>query len=279
MSNTTTLDTGTDHLLATIDDGVGVITMNRPDARNALSTPMLTALADTLAKFELDRAVKVIVLTGAGKGFCAGGDVKGFHEENQAADQDDAMTIDERIAAQRVIQHATSGKMYRMAKPVIAALPGAAAGAGMSLALAADFRVFADNAFITSAFGMISFGGDFGGTYFLSKLVPMNKAKQIYYFSQRHDAAECEKLGIADMVVPAAELQDTAMQFAKQLANGPTVAMRYFKENITRAYDGGKMEDCLDLEVTHHWHTGLTEDHKNAVEAFVEKRAPKFIGR
>ncbi len=274
-----TIDTGTDHLLAEVTDGVGIITLNRPDARNALSTEMIDALGMVLAKFELDRAVKAVVVTGAGKGFCAGGDVKGFHAENQGQASEDAPTMDERIAAQRVWQHATAGKMYRMAKPVIAALPGAAAGAGMSLALAADFRIFSENAFITSAFGMISFSGDFGGTYFLSKLVPMNVAKKIYYFSQRHDAKECEKLGIADMVVPAEELQATALFMAKQLANGPTVATRYFKENITRAYDAGKMEDCLDLEVTHHWHTGLTEDHKNAVAAFVEKRAPEFKGR
>jgi len=271
------IETGTSHLLAQVDDGVGVLTMNRPEARNALTNEMLEAMAMILAKWELDREIKVIVVTGSGNGFCAGGDVKGFHEANQHGGSE--VTMDEMIAAQRVMQHATSGKMYRMPKPVIAALPGAAAGAGMSIALAADFRIFADNAFITSAFGRISFGGDFGGTYFLSKLVPMPKAKEIYYFSGRHDANECLELGIASKVVAADDLMATTMLLAKQLAKGPTVAIRYFKENINRAYDGGKMEDCLDLEVTHHWHCGLTDDHKNAVAAFVEKREPVFEGR
>lgn len=280
MSERKNLDTGTEHLMAYLEDRVGVVVLNRPQARNALSREMLGALADKLAEFEVMREVGAVVITGAGKGFCAGGDVKGFHQSHgDHSEAESKPTLDEAIHRQRLNQQATTGKIYRMPKPVIAALPGAAAGAGMSIALAADFRIFAENAFISSAFGRVGFGGDYGGTYFLSKLVGMSKAKEIYYFSDRYDAEECRRLGIANWVVPADQLMQEAMKHATRLANGPTISLRYFKENINRAYDGGAMEDCLDLEVSHHLHCGLTEDHKEAVAAFVEKRDPVFRGR
>jgi 2-(1,2-epoxy-1,2-dihydrophenyl)acetyl-CoA isomerase len=166
-----------------------------------------------------------------------------------------------------------------MPKPTIAAIPGAAAGAGLSMALACDLRVMADTAFMTTAFAKVGFSGDYGGTYFLTQLVGAAKAREMYFLSDRVDAAEALRLGLANRVVPADALLTEAQALATRLAAGPRVAYRYMKENLNRAFSGGDMDDCLDLEATHHVHCGLTDDHKDAAKAFVEKRAPVFRGR
>ncbi len=271
------IETGTDDLLAREEDGVVVITLNRPQARNAMSGEMNAGLEQTLDYAERSPDVRVIVLTGAGGAFCAGGDVKGMAARE--AGEGPGPTLDERIHAQRLNQRNTAGRMYLMPKPVIASLPGPAAGAGMSLALSADLRIMADTAFITSAFARVGFSGDYGGTYFLSHLVGSGKAKEIYYLSDRVEATECLRLGIANQVVPAEELESATLALARRLAGGPPVAYRYMKENINRAAMGAEVLECLDLEATHHVHTGLTEDHKGAARAFVEKRSPVFTGR
>lgn len=273
----TDLDTGTEDVLAHEEDGVVVITLNRPQARNAMSGGMTAGLEQTLDYAERSADVRVIVLTGAGGAFCAGGDVKGMAARGSS--DGPGPTLDERIHNQRLNQRNTAGRIYLMPKPVIASLPGPAAGAGMSLALSADLRIMADSAFITSAFARVGFSGDYGGTYFLSHLVGSGKAKEIYYLSDRLDAEECLRLGIANQVVPAAELESATLALARRLAEGPPVAYRYMKENINRAAMGAEVLECLDLEATHHVHTGLTEDHRDAARAFVEKRSPVFNGR
>lgn len=272
----TQVNTGTEDLLAEINEGVGLITLNRPEARNAMSGAMNTALAATLADFELNPAVKVIVLTGAGKGFCAGGDVKGMAASGDGTVGDN--TIDGAIHRQRVMQRATSGKLFKMPKPTIAALPGAAAGAGLSLALACDMRVMASSAILTTAFARVGFSGDYGGTYFMTQLVGSAKARELYYLSDRVSADEALQLGLANWVVEPEALMDKTMEIARRLASGPTVAYRYMKENLNRAM-AGEVDDCLDLEATHHVHCGQTEDHREAAKAFVDKREPVFNGR
>ncbi len=254
-----------------------VITLNRPQARNAMSGEMVAGLDRTLDYAERTADVRVIVVTGAGGAFCAGGDVKGMAARGEGSGP--GPTLDERIHAQRLDQRNTAGRMYLMPKPVIASIPGPAAGAGLSLALSADLRVMADTAFITSAFAKVGFSGDYGGTFFLSHLVGAGKAKEIYYLSDRVDAEECQRLGIANQVVPVAELESATMALARRLADGPPVAYRYMKENFNRAAMGAEVLECLDLEATHHVHAGLTEDHRDAARAFVEKRAPVFKGR
>ncbi len=270
------IDTGTEDILAHEEDGVVVITLNRPEARNAMSGEMNAGLEQTLDYAERSADVRAIVITGSGGAFCAGGDVKGMAAGGGGGR---GPTLDERIHAQRLNQRHTAGRMYLMPKPVIASLPGPAAGAGMSLALSADLRIMADTAFITSAFAKVGFSGDYGGTFFLSHLVGSGKAKEIYFLSDRVDAAECLRLGIANQVVPAAELEEATMALARRLVAGPPVAYRYMKENFNRAAMGADVLECLDLEATHHVHTGLTEDHRDAARAFVEKRAPVFNGR
>ena len=274
-----TLDTGTADLLAVLDAGVLTLTMNRPEARNAMSAGMNLALQQQLAAAELNPAVKCVVLTGAGKGFCAGGDVKGMAaREGGAVGPVAAMSIDEAIARQRLNQRATAGKLFKMAKPTIAALPGAAAGAGLALALACDLRLMASTAIMTTAFARVGFSGDYGGTYFMTQLVGSAKARELYFLSDRVSADEALRLGLSNWVCPPDELAAKTREIALRLANGPTVAYRYMKENLNRAM-AGEVDDCLDLEATHHIHCGQTEDHRAATQAFVDKREPVFHGR
>jgi len=270
------IDTGTNDLLAEVIDGVALITLNRPEARNAMSGPMNQALQKTLADAEVDPDIKCIVLTGAGKGFCAGGDVKGMAASGDGTVG--ANTIDGAIHEQRIHQRGTAGKLFKMPKPTIAALPGAAAGAGLSLALACDMRIMASNAIMTTAFARVGFSGDYGGTYFMTQLVGSAKARQLYYLSERVSAEEALSLGLTNWVCEAEELREKAMEIASRLANGPTVAYRYMKENLNRAL-AGEVDDCLDLEATHHVHCGQTQDHREATKAFVEKREPTFVGK
>jgi 2-(1,2-epoxy-1,2-dihydrophenyl)acetyl-CoA isomerase len=272
----TVIDTGTTDLLASLDEGVLTLTLNRPEARNAMSGAMTSALAQQLASAELDPKVKCVVLTGAGRGFCAGGDVKGMAARGDGTVGDN--TIDGAIHRQRINQRATAGKLFKMPKPTIASLPGAAAGAGLSLALACDLRIMASDAIMTTAFAKVGFSGDYGGTYFLTQLVGSAKARELYYLSGRVSADEALRLGLTNWVVPAEDLAARTREIALDLANGPTVAFRYMKENLNRAMSG-EVDDCLDLEATHHVHCGQTADHREAAKAFVEKRQPVFAGR
>lgn len=275
-SPTNALATGTSDLVATLDDGILTLTLNRPQARNAMSRAMNEALQQQLAQAELDPAVKCIVLTGAGNAFCAGGDVKGM-----AAARDGtvgAMTIDQAIHRQRLNQRGTAGRLFQMPKPTLASLPGAAAGAGLSLALACDLRVMASTAFLTTAFARVGFSGDYGGSYFLTQLVGSAKARELYFLSERVSADEALRLGLANWVCEGQALAARTREIALRLAQGPTVAYRYMKENLNRAL-AGALDECLDLEATHHIHCGQTEDHREAARAFVEKREPVFQGR
>ena len=272
------LDLGTDDCLAYIEDSIEVITLNRPEARNAMSGGMTQGLAKALEHAETSPEVRAVVVTGAGGAFCAGGDVKGMAAASSGGNERPA-TIDERIAGQRSNQRATAGRMHMMPKPVVASIPGPAAGAGLGLALAADMRIMADTAFITSAFAKVGFSGDYGGAYFLSKLVGQGKAREIYYLSDRVTSEECLALGIANQVVPAAELEAASIELAKRLASGPPIAFRYMKENFNRVSQGAGLYEFMDVEVSHHTHTGQSDDHKNAARAFVEKTQPVFEGK
>ena len=270
------IDTGTDHLIFEKENGVAVLTMNRPEARNAMSGEMNEAMRNVLSTVELDPAIRCVVLTGAGKGFCAGGDVKGMASSGDGTVGDN--TIDAAIHRQRVHQRATAGKLFKMPKPTIAALPGAAAGAGLLYALACDLRVMANNAIMTTAFAKVGFSGDYGGSYFMTQLIGSAKARELYFLSDRVSAEEALNLGLTNWVCEPDELMNKTMEIANKLANGPSVAYRYMKENLNRAMNG-EVDDCLDLEATHHIHCGQTEDHRNATKAFVEKKEPIFKGK
>ncbi len=271
----TQLDTGTEDLLADVQDGVAVLTMNRPDRRNAMSDAMMTAMERVLREVEVDDAVGCVVLTGAGGAFCAGGDVKAMAERPTGAP---VQTVDAAIHHQRLRHRATSGRLWQMPKPTIAAIGGPAAGAGLSLALACDLRYAVEGAVFTTAFARVAFSGDYGGTWFLTRLVGSAKAKELYYFSERLTASEAERLGIVNAVFPAGEFDLEVRQRARRLADGPRLAYRYMKENLNRAVSG-ELGESMDIEATHHIHTGLTQDHREAAKAFVDRREPKFTGR
>ena len=279
MSDRRTLDTGTEDLLAHVEDRVAVLTMNRPARRNALSGAMLSALEIVLAEVELATDVGCVVLTGAGGAFCSGGDVKGMAGGGGERGDEQRPSTDEAIHRQRLSQRGTAGRLYSMPKPTIAALPGAAAGAGLSLALACDLRIASENAILTTAFAKVGFSGDYGGTYFMTKLVGAAKARELYMLSEKIDAIEAERLGLINRVVQEDALEKETLALAHELAHGPSVAYRYIKENINRALEGAQLGECLDLEATHHVHASFTQDHRNAVKAFVEKRKPVFEGR
>lgn len=274
------IDTGTDHLLGRVEDGVAVLTFNRPERRNALSGPMLSAFATQLARLEVDDDVRCIVITGAGGGFCAGGDVKGMAGDDGGSGETSrrGASYDAVVHQQRINQRETSGRLWSMPKPTIAMLPGAAAGAGFSIALACDLRYAATNAILTTAFARVAFAGDYGGTWFLTRLVGAAKARELYYFSERLSADEAARLGIVNEVFPAEELEEAVMERARRLAAGPAIAFRYMKENLNRAVHG-ELTECLDMEAAHHIHTGTTADHREAARAFVERREPVFENR
>ena len=271
-----TIETGSEHLTAEVADGVAVITMNRPERRNAMTGDMLSGLASALADVEVADDVRCVVLTGAGGAFCAGGDVKGFAEGDGAGGG--SSTWDAGVHEQRLNHKRTSGVLYNMPKPTVAALPGPAAGAGLSLALACDLRIAVDTAILTTAFARVGLAGDYGGTWFLTQLVGPSKAKELYFLPERMDMATAVDLGIVNQVVSAEEYDDAWRGLAARLAAGPPIAYRYMKENINRSVTG-ELDTLLELESTHHRHTGTTADHKEASKAFVEKREPVFEGR
>jgi 2-(1,2-epoxy-1,2-dihydrophenyl)acetyl-CoA isomerase len=277
MAETRSIETGTEHLLARVEDGVATLTFNRPERRNALSAAMFVGLERALLEAASADDIRCVVLTGAGGAFCAGGDVKGM-AESQGSEGGGGGGVDAAVQRQRRWHRATSARLYELPKPVVASLPGAAAGAGLALALACDLRIASESAVLLTAFANVGFSGDFGGTFFLTQLVGSAKARELYYLSERIDAREAERIGLVNRVVPAEKLEAETRELAARLAHGPSVAYGYMKENLNRAV-GGELHECLDAEATHHVHTALTEDHRNAVKAFVEKRTPAFRGR
>ena len=263
----------TQDLLESVKDGVATLTLNRPDRLNAMSGPMLDALLDALPRLADDPAVGVVVLTGAGRGFCAGGDVKAMAEGRELGGD----TLEEKAQGLRSKMEVARW-LHEMPKPTIAMVRGAAAGAGLSLAMACDLRIASDNARFATAFARVGYSGDFGGSWFLTRLVGTAKARELYYTAEILDAQQALALGLVNRVVPDARLEEETLGLAGRLAHGPRVALRYMKRNMNAA-EAGTLKDSLDLEAWHHTRTGFTEDHKEAARAFVEKREPVFRGR
>lgn len=270
------MDTGTDQLLCAIDDGVATITLNRPDKRNALSDELTPALRQTLLDVEADPSVRVVLITGAGKAFCAGGDVGGMAGTSDAA-PGPRSSLEDGIRTLKHKQETLTLRLFELAKPTIAALPGPAAGAGMSIALACDLRIAAESAFITTAFANIGLSGDYGGSWLLTQLVGVAKAKELYFTSRRIYGEEGLALGIFNEIVPDEELSARARSLAQSIADGPPVALRYMKENLNRAV-GADLKTCLAMEADRLVRCARTEDHKEAVRAFLDKRKPNFRG-
>ena len=261
-------------LLTRLDaGGVLTLTMNQPEKRNALSPEMMTALLDALRGAASDAAVKVIVLTGAGDAFCAGGDVAAMAAGKLFAPSFEASVdiLRQKMEAPRLL--------HEMAKPTIARVRGAAAGAGLSLALACDLRIADDSAQFVTAFAKVGASGDYGGSWFLARLVGEAKAKELYFTSPRVGAQQALALGIVNRVVAAEALDAEVAALASQLAAGPSIALSYMKRNFNAVSEGLSLAHLLDMEAEHMVRSLQTADHREAAQAFVEKRAPRFTGQ
>ena len=263
-----------DDVFATVADGVLTITLNRPDRRNAMSDAMNVGLAGLLASGEADHSVGVIVLTGAGQAFCSGGDVQQFNDDG--GEGKGSTVVDDRLVAlQQQVQRDTVGRIYRMQKPVVASLSGAAAGAGLGLALAADIRIGSDRAVMATAFGAVGLSGDFGVAWLLQRLVGPARARQMLFLSTKLNARECLDAGLLNWLVGEDELVVRTREVAEDLAHGPRAAIASMKQNLIDAHELA-LEAAMDIEVVRHKETGLTEDHLGAIEAFVNKLKPVF---
>ena len=259
-----------DIVLQSLDSGLLTITMNRPDRRNALNVEMTTGLIDAARRAAEDHAVRAVLLKGAGGTFCVGGVVKSMAEGRAPQPYEARMaTLRSRMEVSRLL--------HEMPKPVVAQLDGAAAGAGLSIALSCDLRVAGESAKITTAFAKVGLSGDFGGTYFLTHLIGSAKARELYLTSPVLTAREAFALGMVTRVVPDAEIDAAAHELAMSLAQGPSVTLGYVKKNLNNA-EHLSLEACFDAEAMHHSRCGDTADHKEAAKAFVEKRKPSFAG-
>jgi len=264
-------ETGTGEVLCAVEERVALVTLNRPEARNALTAPMKRALARLLPELGADPDVGCVLLTGAGGAFCAGGDTK------QMARDGKPPSPEERKRFLR-FEHGIPAALHRLEKPTLAALPGPAAGAGFALALACDLRIAAASAFVTASYARLGLSGDYGCAWFLTRLVGPARAREILFLGERLDAAACERLGLVNRVVPDDALEAEALALARRLAAGPPVALRYMKDGLNRALTD-TLESCLDLEADRMVQSASTEDYVEAVRAFAEKRAPVFKGR
>src|SRR6059058_1378198 len=211
------IDTGTNELLCNVKDGVATITLNRPEARNAMSDKLTPALRQQIKQRGEDPEVGAIVITGAGTAFCSGGDVKGMGGRGPRGQ----MSFEERLADLRRRQAGLTGALVGLRKPTIAALPGAAAGAGLALALACDIRISAESAVMTTGYARIALTGDYGIAWLLTRLVGTSRARELMFLSERIDARRCETLGLVNRVVADAALRADAFALARTLAEGP----------------------------------------------------------
>jgi 2-(1,2-epoxy-1,2-dihydrophenyl)acetyl-CoA isomerase len=252
---------------------VATVTLNRPERLNALTRGMLSGLRTHLAAWAEDPAIGCVVLTGAGRAFCSGGDVRA-----QAAAAGKSEQSPEQRADQLRASMEASRLLHDMPKPTIAMVNGVAAGAGMSLALACDLRIAGESARMTTAFAKVGLSGDYGGTYFLTHLVGPSKARELYLTAEMLDAARLLALGLVTRVVPDSGLLAETLALAGSFASGPRVAYRYIKRNLKVAEEG-TLSDALDSEAYGMLRTRETADHAEAAQAFVEKRAPRFTGR
>ncbi len=270
-------DTGTQELLGEIRSGVATLMLNRPAKKNALSNQLTPALRASLLDLELRPDVRCIMLTGAGDAFCSGGDVSGMGGGSGSGDDRGKPTQADRVRSLQHGQNNLTLRMQQLDKPLVAALPGAAAGAGLSIALACDLRVASRSAFITTAFRNIGLSGDYGGSWNLTALVGVAKAKELYFLSERLSAEEAAALGIVNRVFDPETFRREAFEFARRIADGPTTAIRFMKRNINKAATSD-LAATLDQEAEYMIRAFQTEDAKEAIRAFMDKRQPSFKG-
>ncbi|MCP2202346.1 enoyl-CoA hydratase-related protein [Lentzea flava] len=258
-------------LLVDDADGVRTFTFNRPESFNAFTTSLKESFLDALRETSADASVRAVVITGAGRAFCAGQDLKEHIGLLQAGDPAPLNTVEKHY-------NPIVRELIGMPKPVIAAVNGSAAGAGASFAYAADLRIAGASAKFLMAFANVGLTADSGASYTLPRLIGHGRAMEMMMLAQPVGAEEALRIGMVNQVVPDEELLPTAHALAAKLAQGPTTAYAKIKEALAVAADG-TLEDALEAERRTQADCGATEDHREAVDAFVNKRAPKFIGR
>lgn len=267
-----------------LEDGVFTITFNRPDSMNAMTTAFGNRFGEAVRVAMRDPAVRVVVVTGAGRAFCAGGDIKNLGQ----GDPQDPLSVkysgdpvwnDPEMRIARLKEAVNDYYLlHSMPKPTIAMVNGPAIGAGMAPALACDFRIMSENAFFMSGYANIGLSGDIGTAYFLTAVVGTAKARELMFFPDKVSAQEALRIGMATRVVSHEKLEEETLAFARRLADGPTLAYGHMKENLTAALELDP-RTAFDIEARNFMRCFQTQDHKEAVMAFKEKRKPVFSGR
>lgn len=264
-------------------DGVGLITLNRPESLNAMGGQLIPMLGEYLSECAQDRDVRCVAVTGAGRGFCAGGDVKGMQVRNTSTGgagsepPNPIMSMERSVNELRGWHNSTALLLHTMGKPTVALVNGVAAGAGMSVALSCDIRLASDTARFTTAFRNVGLSGDFGGSYFLQRLVGAGKARELYFSAEIINAQAALDLGIVNRVIPHDRFLDEGLAFCAKLAAGPTATYARMKANLELA-ERSTLQDVLDQEALNMRISGASKDSREAVRAFVEKRDPIFVG-
>ena len=263
------------------DDGVALITLNRPERLNALNGELTVALTDALAAAAADPDVRCVALTGAGRAFCAGGDVRSMEkrsaQEGAGADGEYRMEIAVESLQRRQLR--ISGALHTMAKPTVALVNGFAVGAGFSIALACDLRLCSENAKFGMAFRNVGLPGDFGGAYFLPRIVGQGLAREIYFTGDIIDAERAKAMGLANQVYPDADFLADALTYAGRLAQGPTKALGRTKANLNRSGEDSTMEEIFMREALSTRMSRDDQDHRDAIQAFIYGDKPVFSGR
>lgn len=263
------------HLEVSQQDAIATITMNRPESRNALSLEMRSQLNDALHDIERDDSIRCVVLTGAGEHFMAGGDVKGMAESVTTKSSEE---IRKEFMLRIHDLHPIMFAMRRMPKPIIASCRGAAAGAGVSIALACDLVIAADDAFFTLAYCKIGTSPDGSSSFHLPRAVGIKKAMEIALLGDRFGAQEAKDMGMINFVVPNKDLEEEANKLATRLANGPSRALGNTKALFYRSLES-EFESQLQAEAEYFSDSASGPDFKEGVTAFVEKRAAVFTGK
>jgi 2-(1,2-epoxy-1,2-dihydrophenyl)acetyl-CoA isomerase len=271
MSNATQALQAGPVVLESKHDGIATLVMNRPDRLNALNNELASALNEALGRIAEDETVRVVVITGAGRAFCAGGDLAAIGKGRRGRETQELEPL-LRAGMQAVL------KMRTMPQPVIAAVNGAAAGAGMNVALAADIRIAAEEATFGQNFAKVGLFPDYGGTYFLPQLVGPSKAAELFYTGDMIDAKSALSLGIVNHVVPAAQLDTEVKSLAQKIAQGPPLAICAVKK-VLFGSEKKELSQALEQEVQEQIRCYLSEDCSEGIRAFFDKRPPKFQGK